>query len=70
MCFERLTKLRCRHYESYQLDKTGCKYGLGRQCPEYKQLQVREETHRSCVRCKANMMATFGIASHSLRWAK
>ncbi|KIW81077.1 hypothetical protein Z517_04100 [Fonsecaea pedrosoi CBS 271.37] len=70
MCFERLINLRCGHYESYQLDKTGCKYQAGRRCPNYVQLKIRQDKSRSCPNCKASLLATFGIASPSLRWGK
>ncbi|KIW48572.1 uncharacterized protein PV06_01145 [Exophiala oligosperma] len=66
MCFERLISLKCGHYESYQLDKQGCKYQAGRQCPNYVQLKIREDKSRSCPKCKARGLAKFGIASPSL----
>ena len=40
MCFERLTHLKCGHYESAQLDCKGCKYQAGRKCPDYVQAVV------------------------------
>lgn len=67
MCFERLIGLKCGHYESYQMDKQGCKYQGARQCPDYVQLKVRTEKNRSCLHCKAQGLAMFGVASPSLR---
>ena len=67
MCLERLVSLKCSHFESYQMDKQGCKYQGGRKCPNYVQLKVREDKHRSCPSCKARGLAQVGIASFSLR---
>lgn len=70
MCLERLVSLRCNHYESYKMDKDGCKYQAGRQCPNYVQLKIREDKYRSCPNCKAQGLAAVGIASFSLRGGK
>ena len=67
MCLERLISLRCSHYESYQMDKEGCKFQAGRKCPDYVQIKVREDKSRSCPNCKAQGLASVGIASFSLR---
>jgi hypothetical protein len=69
MCFERLTRLKCGHYESYQLDTEACGgvKGLGRACKNYVQAVVRVEKGRSCRRCKALSLAGLGVASPSLR---
>jgi hypothetical protein len=61
MCFERLTKLKCGHFESYLFNK--CKMRLGRACPEYKNAQVREDRGRSCAACKARLAANLGVAT-------
>jgi hypothetical protein len=68
MCYERLRKLRCGHYESYQTDF--CHTRLGRACKEYTQLFLAHEKSRSCYKCKAEKMTTVGVASPSLRLAK
>jgi len=66
MCFERLTRLKCGHYEIYQVDKDKCKYKLHKKCPELVQLVIRESKSRSCVACNAIRNAHFGVASPSL----
>lgn len=40
---------------------------LGRQCPNYVQVCIREDKHRSCPACKAVVLASLGVASPSLR---
>ncbi|ETN47093.1 uncharacterized protein HMPREF1541_01283 [Cyphellophora europaea CBS 101466] len=67
MCFERLSHLKCGHYESYQMDCKNCKLRAGRACVYYVQVVMRRDKHRSCRKCKALKMATMGIASPSLR---
>jgi hypothetical protein len=64
MCYERLRALKCGHYESYQFDK--CSSKLGRACKEYKQYVLRESKNRSCYKCKAEKLASIGVASPSL----
>jgi hypothetical protein len=66
MCFERLTRLKCGHYESYKLDYKDCKTAGGRACAYYVQAVVRTDKHRSCRKCKALNMAALGFASPSL----
>lgn len=41
MCFERLIKLKCGHYESYLFDE--CNTKSRRACKKYKQAVVRED---------------------------
>lgn len=67
MCFERLTQLKCGHYESYKMDDEHCKLRGGRTCAEYVQAVIRIDKHRSCRKCKALKMAALGFASPSLR---
>ena len=68
MCFERLTQLKCGHFESYKMDNQACKSGgAGRTCSEYVQAVIRVDKHRSCRKCKALNMAALGFASPSLR---
>lgn len=66
MCFERLTLLKCGHYESYKMDNKDCKLRSGRACPNYLQVVARHDKHRSCRKCKALNMAAIGFASPSL----
>jgi hypothetical protein len=66
MCFERLTQLKCGHYESYKMDHEDCKSGGGRSCVAYVQAVVRTDKDRSCRKCKALKMAALGFASPSL----
>lgn len=66
MCLERLTRLRCGHYEIYQVDKAGCKHKKHRECPDFVQLVIRESKKRSCMRCNAIRNTHLGVASPSL----
>ena len=66
MCLERLTLLRCKHYEIYRVDKDACKYKLHKKCPDFVQVVVRENKDRSCLTCTAVRNVHFGIASPSL----
>jgi hypothetical protein len=61
MCFERLIKLKCGHYESYLFDE--CNTRSRRACKKYKQAVVREDKARSCRACKARLAANLGVAS-------
>ena len=61
MCFERLIKLKCGHYESYLFNE--CNTKSRRACKKYKQAVVREDKGRSCRVCKARLAANLGVAS-------
>ena len=66
MCLERLTQLKCGHYEIYQVDKDNCKHGLHKKCPNFIQLVIRQDKKRSCMRCNAIRNVHLGFASPSL----
>ena len=64
---ERFVRLKCSHFQSYEMDTLGCKHKAGCNCPNYLQVCVREDKDRSCLACKAVILASLGIASPSLR---
>jgi len=65
MCFERLTSLKCQHYESTYFEM--CPTKLGRACKKFTQEITRIEKGRSCMACKAKDATLMGVASPSLR---
>jgi hypothetical protein len=65
MCFEHLTSLKCKHYESTYFEM--CPTKLGRDCKKFTQKITRREKGRSCIACKAKGTTFMGVASPSLR---
>lgn len=64
MCLERLTQLKCGHFESHCADY--CESNLLRACEKYKVVVTRVERSRSCAECKLVRAAMMGFASPSL----
>ena len=61
MCFERLRRLKCGHFESYHFDT--CQHRLGRSCPTYQNVVLQVDMDRSCTSCKAAKAASVGASS-------
>jgi hypothetical protein len=65
MCFEHLTQLKCLHYETKTFHACQ-KMPPSRECRQYKNVVVKVEAYRSCVKCKARLSGILGGACPSL----
>jgi hypothetical protein len=66
MCLERLTQLKCGHFQSEPHCAELCEEKLLSVCEKYKVVVMRVDRSRSCVECKLARGALMGFASPGL----